>query len=100
MKMNLLVHIIIRAILGVIPVLLFALIIASDKQSGNSFLGSNFLKMILGFGSLILWCGWITTEIVIFYLDKQKNFANANLYLLLSLSAIYILELYINHRLN
>lgn len=57
MKETLLKHILIRTILGLIPLFLFALIIFSNKQSGNDFLGTNFVKMIVGLE--VFYCGVI-----------------------------------------
>ena len=86
-----------RTLVGLIPLFLFAMIIFSDKQSGNDFLGSNFVQMILGFGSLILWGSWIIIEAVILFFKKQTHFVYANITLFVIIISIYILELYINH---
>ena len=99
-KTDLFNHIITRFLLGLIPIFLFALIIFSDKQSGNDFLGSNFVKMILGFGSLILWSGWIIFETVALFFKKQTHFAYTNIALIIIIGSIYTLELYFNHIYN
>lgn len=100
MKETLLKHILIRTILGLIPLFLFALIIFSNKQSGNDFLGTNFVKMILGFGSLLLWSGWIIFETVALFFKKQTHFAYTNIALIIIIGSIYTLELYFNHIYN
>ena len=86
-----------RTLVGLIPLFLFAMIIFSDKQSGNDFLGSNFVQMILGFGSLILWGARMIIEAVILFFKKQTQFVYANIALFVLIISIYILELYINH---
>lgn len=90
-------HIIIRFLIGLIPIFLFALIIFSDKQSGNDFLGTNFVKMILGFGSLLLWSGWIIIETVVLFFKKHTYYAYTNIVLFILIGVIYTLELYFNH---
>jgi hypothetical protein len=100
MESTLFKHILIRTFLGLIPHFLFAMIIFSIKQSGNDFLGTSFVKMILGFGSLTIWSIWMLTESVGFYVKKQTSFAYGNLALLLASIGMYVLELYINHIYN
>ncbi|MCH5598664.1 hypothetical protein [Niabella ginsengisoli] len=97
MKNTLFNHTIIRILLGLIPIVLFALIIFSDKQSGNDFLGINFVKVILGFGSLFLWGAWIIIETIVLFFKKQNYFAYTNIILIIIIGAIYTLELYLNH---
>lgn len=97
MKNALFNHTITRSFLGLIPILLFAMIIFSDKQSGNDFLGTNFVKMILGFGSLLLWSAWIIIETIALFFKKQTYFAYTNIVLIIIIGAIYTLELYLNH---
>ncbi|MCD9576267.1 hypothetical protein [Flavobacterium soyae] len=97
MKEKLFEHIFWRTVTGLIPLFLFAMIIFSDKQSGNDFLGSNFVQMILGFGSLILWSAWIIIEAIILFFKKRTPFVYANIILFVIVISIYILELYINH---
>ena len=75
MKTNLLNHIISRFLTGLIPIFLFALIIFSNKQSGNDFFGINFVKMILGFGSLLLWSVWVIIETFALFFKKHTYFA-------------------------
>ena len=99
-KTDLLNHIIIRLLLGLIPIFLFALIIFSEKQSGNDFLGTNFVKMILGFGSLLFWGGWIIIETVVLFFKKHTYFAYTNIALIIIIGAIYTLEFYLNHIFN
>jgi hypothetical protein len=97
MKNTLYNHTITRTLLGLIPIILFALIIFNDKQSGNDFLGTNFVKMILGFGSLFLWSAWIIIETIVLFFKKQNYFAYTNIVLIIIIGAIYALELYLNH---
>ena len=99
-KTNLFNHIITRFLFGLIPIFLFALIICSNKQSGNNFLGINFVKMILGFGSLLLWSGWIIIETVVLFFKKHIYFAYTNIVLIILIGLIYTLELYLNHIYN
>ncbi|RZL41437.1 MAG: hypothetical protein EOP00_24850 [Pedobacter sp.] len=97
MENNLYNHTVVRALLGLIPIVLFALIIFNNKQSGNDFLGPNFVKMILGFGSLFLWSAWIIIETIVLFFKKQTHFAYINIALMIIIGLIYTLELYLNH---
>jgi hypothetical protein len=89
-------HITIRTLLGLIPISLFAMITFTDKQSGNDFIGSDFVPMMLGFGSLFIWFVYVTFETVFLFIKKQNRFAFANIILIIIISLAYLLELYLS----
>ncbi|MDR7211459.1 hypothetical protein [Flavobacterium piscis] len=100
MKKTIQEHILIRCLVGIIPLILFALTFLNDKTSGNDFIGSNTIKIVLGFGILTIWCIWILIEAIMLILKKQKHFAFANFVLLIILIGLFMASLYINHTYN
>lgn len=93
-------HILIRFLFALIPLGFFASTILTKSESGNNFVGSDTIPIILGFASLTVWSIWIFVEMLMLFSRKRKKFALANVGLLILVFAGVLAEIYIKNEVS
>lgn len=100
MKQNIKEHILIRTTFGLVPIIVFAILLFfPDTQSGNSGIGIN-TSLFLGFLLLLLFGVFLLFETCKLFYNNRVKYVVSNIGIILFIGILYILELYLNHTLN